>query len=62
MYSLPQQAGIDVPVTGNRDGSYLTMKYHQGLVFGAATILSGFSGVFCDQGYWQRDKGKAKAL
>jgi hypothetical protein len=41
-------------VPGNQDGSYLTMKSNQGLVFGAATILSGFSGVFCDQGYWQR--------
>jgi hypothetical protein len=30
------------------------MKSNQGLVFGAATMMSGFSGVFCDQGYWQR--------
>ncbi|KAA1474203.1 Na+/solute symporter [Dentipellis sp. KUC8613] len=54
MYELLQQAGIDTPVVGNQDGSYLTMKSNQGLVFGAATILSGFAGVFCDQGYWQR--------
>ncbi|KAF9007001.1 hypothetical protein BDQ17DRAFT_1461621 [Cyathus striatus] len=46
--------GIESPVLGNKDGSYLTMKSNQGLVFGAATILSGFSGIFCDQGYWQR--------
>lgn len=26
------------------------MKSNQGLVFGAATIISGFSSVFCDQG------------
>lgn len=50
LYDLLQQAGIDSPVVGNQDGSYLTMKSNQGLVFGAATILSGFAGVFCDQG------------
>ena len=74
MYDLLVQAGKETPVTGNQDGSYLTMKSNQGLVFGAATILSGedlqipsvyperqaylrntgFSGIFCDQGYWQR--------
>ncbi|KAH9916600.1 Na+/solute symporter [Epithele typhae] len=54
LYDLLVQAGKDTPVVGNQDGSYVTMKSNQGLVFGAATILSGFSGVFCDQGYWQR--------
>ncbi|KAI0351204.1 Na+/solute symporter [Trametes cingulata] len=54
MYDLLVQAGKDSPVEGNQNGSYLTMKSNQGLVFGAATIMSGFSGVFCDQGYWQR--------
>ncbi|THH28092.1 hypothetical protein EUX98_g6098 [Antrodiella citrinella] len=54
LYELLVQAGVDTPVTGNQAGSYLTMKSNQGLVFGAATMLTGFSGVFCDQGYWQR--------
>ncbi|KAL4263840.1 sodium:solute symporter (SSF) family protein [Pleurotus pulmonarius] len=54
MHDLLTKAGSEVPVTGNAQGSYLTMKSNQGLVFGAATILSGFSGIFCDQGYWQR--------
>ncbi|TFK37572.1 solute symporter family transporter [Crucibulum laeve] len=54
MYDLLVTAGVESPVVGNQDGSYLTMKSNQGLVFGAATILSGFSGIFCDQGYWQR--------
>ncbi|KAI8977810.1 Na+/solute symporter [Trametes punicea] len=54
MYDLLVHAGKNAPIDGNQDGSYLTMKSNQGLVFGAATILSGFSGVFCDQGYWQR--------
>lgn len=50
MHDLLTEAGNEVPVTGNAQGSYLTMKSNQGLVFGAATILSGFSGIFCDQG------------
>ncbi|KAJ3819321.1 Na+/solute symporter [Lentinula raphanica] len=54
LYDLLQAAAITSPVEGNQNGSYLTMKSNQGLVFGAATILSGFSGIFCDQGYWQR--------
>ncbi|KZT25093.1 solute symporter family transporter [Neolentinus lepideus HHB14362 ss-1] len=54
LWHLLQDAAVQVPVQGNQDGSYVTMKSNQGLVFGAATILSGFSGVFCDQGYWQR--------
>ena len=41
MYDLLVQAGKDTPVVGNTSGSYLTMKSNQGLVFGAATILSG---------------------
>ncbi|KZT67891.1 putative urea transporter [Daedalea quercina L-15889] len=49
LYDLLVQAGIDNPVDGNQGGSYLTMKSNQGMVFGAATILSGFAGVFCDQ-------------
>ncbi|KAN0080088.1 hypothetical protein V8E55_009654 [Tylopilus felleus] len=55
LYDSLQQAAMD-PVAGNQHGSYLTMtmKSNQGLVFGAASILSGFVGVFCDQGYWQR--------
>ncbi|KAF8902284.1 Na+/solute symporter [Gymnopilus junonius] len=54
LYDLLVIAGREDPVVGNQGGSYLTMKSNQGLVFGAATILSGFSGIFCDQGYWQR--------
>ncbi|KAF8526540.1 solute symporter family transporter [Hysterangium stoloniferum] len=54
MYDLLVTAAQATPVVGNAEGSYLTMKSNQGLVFGAATILSGFAGIFCDQGYWQR--------
>ncbi|KAG2346032.1 putative urea transporter [Suillus weaverae] len=49
MYELLTQAAIDVPVPGNANGSYMTMKSNQGLIFGASALLSGFAGVFCDQ-------------
>ncbi|KAF8589125.1 putative urea transporter [Ramaria rubella] len=49
MYDLLVDAARITPVPGNQEGSYLTMKSNQGLVFGAATILSGFAGIFCDQ-------------
>ncbi|KAI0691071.1 Na+/solute symporter [Cytidiella melzeri] len=54
LYDLLVEAGAETPVLGNEAGSYLTMKSNSGLVFGAITIMTGFSGVFCDQGYWQR--------
>ncbi|KAJ3559679.1 hypothetical protein NM688_g203 [Phlebia brevispora] len=54
LYDLLVEAAKETPVSGNEGGSYLTMKSNQGMVFGAATILSGFAGIFCDQGYWQR--------
>ncbi|KAJ3727303.1 urea transporter [Lentinula guzmanii] len=52
LYDLLRAAAITTPVEGNENGSYLTMKSNQGLVFGAATILSGFAGIFCDQGMY----------
>ena len=50
MYDLLVRAAENTPVEGNSGGSYLTMKSNQGLVFGVAGMLTGFSGVFCDQG------------
>ncbi|KIK64951.1 hypothetical protein GYMLUDRAFT_980164 [Collybiopsis luxurians FD-317 M1] len=49
LYDLLHAAAAATPVDGNQGGSYLTMKSNQGLLFGAATILSGFAGIFCDQ-------------
>ena len=54
IYDLLVEAGNRSPISGNQDGSFLTMRSNGGLLFGACTIASGFSGVFCDQGYWQR--------
>lgn len=76
MYDLLVKAADNTPVEGNQDGSYLTMKSNNGLVFGVAGMLTGFAGVFCDQGelssnsymstgsrlvgYWQRVRRSIK--
>ncbi|GAA5851388.1 hypothetical protein JCM3766R1_000619 [Sporobolomyces carnicolor] len=54
MYELLKEAALRTPVDGNAEGSYLTMKSNSGMLFAASTIATGFSGVFLDQGYWQR--------
>lgn len=54
IYDLLVSAALDTPVEGNAEGSYLTMKSNAGILFGACTIASGFAGIFCDAGYWQR--------
>jgi Na+/proline symporter len=41
------------PVSGNRDGSYLTMISGDGLMFGIINIVGNFGTVFVDQAYWQ---------
>jgi SSS family transporter len=41
------------PVSGNRDGSYLTMLSADGLMFGIINIVGNFGTVFVDQSYWQ---------
>lgn len=40
-------------VSGNREGSYLTMLSSQGLMFGIINIVGNFGTVFVDQSYWQ---------
>jgi Na+/proline symporter len=41
------------PVSGNRQGSYLTMQSGNGLMFGLINIVGNFGTVFVDQSYWQ---------
>jgi urea-proton symporter len=41
------------PVTGNHEGSYLTMISGDGLMFGVINIVGNFGTVFVDQSYWQ---------
>uniref|UniRef100_A0A7S0R9W6 Urea-proton symporter DUR3 n=1 Tax=Pyramimonas obovata TaxID=1411642 RepID=A0A7S0R9W6_9CHLO len=40
-------------VSGNKDGSYLTMLSNGGLKFGIINIIGNFGTVFVDQSYWQ---------
>lgn len=41
------------PVSGNKNGSYLTMLSGDGLMFGVINIVGNFGTVFVDQSYWQ---------
>ncbi|KAJ5601489.1 hypothetical protein N7510_011023 [Penicillium lagena] len=54
MFELLQKAALERPVSGNTDGSYLTMKSNYALIFGVIQLCSGLGTVFLDQGYWQR--------
>merc|ERR1739844_407377 len=40
-------------VSGNEEGSYLTMLSSDGLMFGIINIVGNFGTVFVDQSYWQ---------
>ena len=40
-------------VSGNHDGSYLTMLSADGLMFGIINVVGNFGTVFVDQSYWQ---------
>ncbi|KAH7094807.1 solute symporter family transporter [Paraphoma chrysanthemicola] len=54
MYDLLKKAGNQRPISGNKDGSYLTLKSNFGLIFGVIQLCSGSGTVFLDQAYWQR--------
>ena len=54
MYHLLKDAAFKRPVSGNQDGSYLTMKSNFALIFGVIQLCSGSGTVFLDQAYWQR--------
>ena len=54
MYRLLKDAALKRPVSGNQDGSYLTMKSNLALIFGVIQLCSGSGTVFLDQAYWQR--------
>ncbi|CAD6563839.1 MAG: hypothetical protein ASARMPREDX12_000089 [Alectoria sarmentosa] len=54
MYQLLKEAALKRPVSGNQDGSYVTMKSNFALIFGVIQLCSGSGTVFLDQAYWQR--------
>lgn len=54
-YDLLLEAGKDMPISGNaHNGSYLTFKSDDGLVFAIDLLVAGFCTVWLDQAYWQR--------
>lgn len=54
MYQLLKEAALQRPVSGNQDGSYVTMKSNFALIFGVRQMCSGSGTVILDQAYWQR--------
>ncbi|QRW21353.1 urea active transporter 1 [Rhizoctonia solani] len=54
MHELLVEVSIAKPVAGNAQGSYLTMRSKNGLIFGVINIIGNFATVFNDQAYWQR--------
>lgn len=54
MWELLNYAAEANPISGNAQGSYLTMRSKSGLIFGVLNIVGNFGTVFNDQAYWQR--------
>lgn len=54
MHDLLVSAAAQTPVPGNHEGSYLTFRSKNGLIFGVINIIGNFATVFNDQAYWQR--------
>ena len=54
MHSLLAHQSTLTPVDGNANGSYLTLRSRNGLIFGVINIVGNFATVFNDQAYWQR--------
>ena len=54
MYELLVDAAKAHPVKDNEEGSYVTMRSLQGLIFGIINIVGNFGTVFVDNAYWQR--------
>lgn len=53
-YDLLMEASANMPISGNYEGSYLTFKSVDGLIFAIDLLVAGFSTVWLDQAYWQR--------
>ncbi|KAI9567815.1 urea transporter [Boletus coccyginus] len=54
MHYLLSEATQVMPVSGNAQGSYLTLRSLNGLIFGVINLVGNFATVFQDQAYWQR--------
>ncbi|KAI9729869.1 MAG: urea active transporter [Cirrosporium novae-zelandiae] len=54
LYDMLVEASEKMPIAGNYQGSYLTFKSVNGLIFAIDLLVSGFTTVWLDQAYWQR--------
>ena len=54
MHKLLSEITQIKPVSGNAQGSYLTLRSVNGLIFGVINLVGNFATVFQDQAYWQR--------
>ncbi|PHH59606.1 hypothetical protein CDD81_2818 [Ophiocordyceps australis] len=54
VYDLLVDAAQAHPVSGNRDGSYLTMRSSGGITFFVINIVGNFGTVFLDNGYYNK--------
>ncbi|KAF2813122.1 urea active transporter [Mytilinidion resinicola] len=54
VYELVVAAGKAHPVSGNKDGSYMTMRSKEGAIFFVINIVGNFGTVFCDNGYYNK--------
>ena len=54
MYQLLKEAALKRPVSGNQDGSYVTMKSNFALIFGVIQLCSGSGTVFLDRTYFSK--------
>ena len=54
IWELLNDAAKRHPVSGNKDGSYLTMQSHEGAIFFVINIVGNFGTVFLDNGYYNK--------
>ncbi|KAL3481699.1 Sodium:solute symporter family-domain-containing protein [Aspergillus californicus] len=54
LYDAVVVAGKEKPVTGNYEGSYLTMRSEQCLYFGILHVIGNVGAVIMDTGFWQK--------
>jgi hypothetical protein len=54
MYEGLVQAGLDYPIEGNLDGSYLTFRSKGGLIFMVINLCTNLGTTFLDNAYWVR--------
>jgi urea-proton symporter len=49
MHDLLKEAAAHAPIAGNAQGSYLTMRSKNGIIFGVINVIGNFATVFQDQ-------------